>query len=139
MENLDSLLLAVFCFFSGAALVGGVIYMRGRTPKRPDADAQPNPDLVEVAALWRSRKTNRMVVGMDGETHASVRELSASQRQHLTSASTVLQSWLTEGEPSAAPMLDAPAVQPVARPVHSPASPACSWITTRGCEMPPAT
>ena len=68
MENLDSLFLGIFCFLMGAALVGGVIALRGRALKRRAAGAPPEPDLVEVAQLYRSRKTHRLVVSLDNQT-----------------------------------------------------------------------
>ncbi len=103
MENLDVFVLALFCFIMGATLVGLVVYLRGDKTRNAPGDKPSDLDLMEVARLWRSRKTKRLVVELEGKTHASASELSAEQQQHLVSTASVLQTWLAEGEPSKEP------------------------------------
>ena len=114
MENLDSLFLGLFCFLMGAALVGGVITLRGRALKRRAAGAPPEPDLVEVAHLYRSRKTHRLVVSLDNQLHTSASELSDDQHKRLSSVAAVLKTWLTEPSPAvqAAPITPVPPPTP---------------------------
>jgi hypothetical protein len=99
MENLDVFVLALFCFIMGATLVGLVVYLRGDKARNAPGDKPSDPDLVEVARLWRSRKTKRMVVELDDKTYATVSELSTDLQQRLAGTASVLQSWLAEGEP----------------------------------------
>ena len=117
MENLDSLFLGLFCFLMGAALVGGVIALRGRALKRRTAGAPPEPDLVEVAQLYRSRKTHRLVVSLDNQLHTSAGELSDDQHKRLSSVAAVLKTWLTE--PSTAVQAAAARPRPHQFPAHS--------------------
>lgn len=104
MENLDSILLALFCFFSGAVLVGTVVYVRGNKARRRGAGKQAELELVEVAHLWRSGKTRRLVVELDEGMHTSASDLNAIQREQLSNAAAVLQTWLAEAGPAAAPL-----------------------------------
>jgi hypothetical protein len=128
MDNLDNILLAVFCFFSGAVTVGVILYLRNMGKPSASKESPPDPDLVEVARLWRSRKTNRMVVGLDGKNHATVEELSSGQHQRLASAASVLQTWLGESAnlPPAPPpaaftsAVDMPGQPPVSRGMAPP-------------------
>ena len=103
MENLDVFVLALFCFLMGAGLVGLIVYSRGSTSKPSSGSNTSDPDLEEVARLWRSRKANRIVVQLGENHYAAARELSPEQQQHLARAISVLQTWLTEGEPAKAP------------------------------------
>ena len=112
MENLDTFLLALFCFVMGATAVGLVVYLRGGSSRNAAEGKTPDPDLVAVARLWRSRKTRRMVVEMDEKTYATAIELSSEQMQRLAGSAAVLQSWLAEEEPAKeaeAPMVTPPA------------------------------
>ena len=111
MENLDTLLLAAFCFFMGAIITGVLMVLRSRGLKGTAAGDRASSDLVEVAHLWRSRKNNRLVVDLDGQQHASVSELSPSQRQHLSSAAAVLKAWLMEAGAADLPAAQAPAAR----------------------------
>ena len=111
MENLDTFLLALFCFVMGATVVGLVVYLRGGSRNTAEGKT-PDPDLVAVARLWRSRKTRRLVVEMDERTYAAANELSSEQQQRLAGGVAVLQSWLAEEEPAReaeAPLVAAPA------------------------------
>lgn len=104
MENLDSILLALFCFFSGAVLVGTVVYVRGNKARRRGAGKHAELELVEVAHLWRSGKTRHLVVELDEGMHTSASDLNAIQREQLSNAAAVLQTWLAEAGPTAAPL-----------------------------------
>jgi hypothetical protein len=112
MENLDVFVLALFCFIMGATLVGLVVYLRGGKAKNLPGENPSDPDMVEVAHLWRSRKTKRLVVELDEKIYISASELSSNQQQHLAGSAAVLQTWLAEGEPSKEPQ-PAAAAQPV--------------------------
>ncbi len=135
MENLDSIFLGIFCFLMGAALVGGVIALRGRALKRRAAGAPPEPDLVEVAQLYRSRKTHRLVVSLDNQIHTSAGELSDDQHKRLSSVAAVLKTWLTE--PSPAVQAAAAQVSPVTPvPLPTPAQ-ALPGLVTPPAEIKP--
>jgi hypothetical protein len=99
MENLDTFLLALFCFVMGATVVGLVVYLRAGSRNAAEAKP-PDPDLVAVARLWRSQKTKRLVVELDEKTYATASELSSEQMQRLAGSAVVLQNWLNEGEPA---------------------------------------
>jgi hypothetical protein len=127
MENLDVFLLALFCFIMGATLVGAIVYLRSGQKRRPADENSPDPDLVEVAHLWRSRNTNRMIVELDEKNYASASELSVNQQQRLASTASVLQTWLREGAPSPAPTPEirtnpSPEASPLANDQPTPAS-----------------
>lgn len=130
MENLDSIFLGLFCFLMGAALVGGVIALRGRALKRRAAGAPPEPDLVEVAQLYRSRKTHRLVVSLDNQLHTSAGELSDDQHKRLSSVAAVLKTWLTEPSPA----VQAAPATPIPPPTPAQALPA---LVTPPAEIKP--
>jgi hypothetical protein len=132
MENLDVFVLALFCFIMGATLVGLVAYLRGGKAKNLPGDSPADPDLVEVAHLWRSRKTKRMIVELDEKIYTSASELSTDQQQRLAGSASVLLSWLAEGEPSKEPQ-PAAAAQPV-----SPIQPAAAKEQARPMPAFPA-
>ena len=127
MENLDTFLLALFCFVMGATVVGLVVYLRGGSRNAAEGKT-PDPDLVAVARLWRSRKTRRLVVEMDEKTYATASELSSEQQQHLAGSAAVLKSWLLEGEP---------AKEPQAATVVPPAPPAPPAAVKEQVTVPP--
>ena len=112
MENLDTFLLALFCFVMGATVVGLVVYLRSGSSRNTPEGKTPDPDLVEVARLWRSYKTMRLVVEMDEKTYLAASELSSEQQQRLAGGAAVLQSWLADEEPAKA--TEAPLVAPPA-------------------------
>jgi hypothetical protein len=96
MENLDIFMLALLSFLMGAALVGLVVYLRRGASKRSSAGNAPDPDLEEVARLWRSQKNRRMVVQVDEQYYTGASELNPAQQRHLVEVATVLHSWLLE-------------------------------------------
>ena len=132
MENLDVFVLALFCFLMGAGLVGLIVYSRGSASKRASSSNTPDPDLEEVAQLWRSRKANRIVVQLGENHYAAASELSPEQQRYLARAASALQAWLAEGEPvkvpppPAAPYPGAsmPPMAPREQDIPLPASPA---------------
>ena len=50
--------------------------------------------------MWRSHKTNRLLVELDEQTYHSASELSVTQQQHLSNTAAVLLAWLAEAGPS---------------------------------------
>jgi hypothetical protein len=130
MQNLDSILLALFCFLMGATVVGGVVYLRANAEKRPPSTGgSSDTDLVEVARLWRNHKTNQLVVEIDGQFQKSAGELDPNQQQRMATASGVLQTWLGRSEPTSPFPVPLPTVsvsqatQPIQPPTRSNTAP----------------
>lgn len=107
MKSLDVLALALLSFLMGAALVSLVVYLRGGASKRSSAGGTPDPNLEEVARLWRSRKARRMVVELDEKRFTGASELNSEQQRRLAEVAAVLQAWLAEEQPAAPPPLPA--------------------------------
>jgi len=103
MENLDIFVLALFCFVLGATVVGLVVYLRNNQSKTPPDKGQTDPDLVELARLWRKGKTDRMVIELDEHTYATASELSRDQQQRLAGTVNLLQAWLAQAGAEPAP------------------------------------
>ena len=98
MSLLSTLLLAGFFFIMGAAVVGIIWYLQGVARgniSRGKNVVQPDPNLADVARLMRDRKTQDLVVGMNGKTFRTANELNPAQLRRLTFASTVLTKWLS--------------------------------------------
>ena len=99
MSLLSTLLLAGFFFIMGAAVVGIIWYLQGVTrgtiSKGKNA-SRPDPNLAEVARLMRDKQTQDLVVGINGKTFRSAKELNPGQTRRLNFASKVLAKWLIE-------------------------------------------
>jgi len=96
MENLDIFVLALFCFVLGATLVGLVVYLRNNKRQAPPGKSQVDPDLVELARVWRKGKTDHVVIELDENTYTTASELNSEQQQQLARTVGWLQSWLAQ-------------------------------------------
>lgn len=106
MSLLSTLLLAGFFFIMGAAVVGIIWYLQGvarGTISKGKNVTQPDPNLADVARLMRDKRTQDLVVGMNGKTFRAANELNPAQLRRLIFASTVLTKWLAETSPAPLP------------------------------------
>jgi hypothetical protein len=95
----STLLLAGFFFLMGAAVIGIIWYMqsitKGSSSKSKNVE-QPDPNLAEVARLYRDKTTQDLVVTMNSHTFQKASELNPGQLRRLHFASKVLVNWLAE-------------------------------------------
>ncbi len=144
MENLDVFVLALFCFILGATAVGLVVYLRNNKVKTPPGKGETDPDLEELARVWRDGKSGRMVIGLDEQTYTTASALSVKQRQQMARTADWLQNWLADAGSEPAPQSpetakSTPPVPPVAvkeqgQPAPSTAAPAVQPVPARPLE-----
>ena len=99
MDVLTVFLISAFFFIIGAAAIGFVWYFQRVSKRRPGNSKNANstdPNLSELARLMRHRKTQDLVVKMDGKNFIAASELSPTQHRRLSLASNVLAKWLNQ-------------------------------------------
>lgn len=106
MSALSTLLLAGFFFIMGAAVVGIIWYLQGVTRGtigKGKNTTHLDPNLAEVARLMRDKRTQDLVVGINGQTFQAAHQLNPGQIRRLNFASNVLAKWLVETAPATQP------------------------------------
>jgi hypothetical protein len=109
MDSFTILLISIFFFIMGAAVIGLMWYFqRLAKPKNSKNHNSTDPNLSELARLMRNLQTQEMVVKMDGKPYKTADELSPTQLRRLSLASNVLLKWLDQSTPSSEPMQEPP-------------------------------
>ena len=120
----STLLLAVFFFLIGAAVMGIIWYLqniaRGGYKEKNASSSDSN--LAEVARLFRDKTTQDLVVTMNGNVFHDANQLNPGQSRRLHFASDVLVKWLGESPPPS-PASDATPATP-----QESTSPAEEWV-----------
>lgn len=136
MDSTTFWYIAGFFFILGAALIAVIwilaTMIRKMTRKGKSMDVV-DPNVAEVARLMRDVKTQALVVAMDGKSFKTLSELTSTQQQRLSLASSVLAKWL--GQP-------APEVSPTPEGKPAPASPetpalVSDWVPAETVPLPP--
>jgi hypothetical protein len=116
MDVVSVLLIAVFFFIMGAAVVGIIWYMQGvanASRAKQNAGATQDPDLIELTRLYRNRKTQELVVQTEGKNFEGAYDLTESQLRRMNFISGVLIKWLSRTTPLPVLTPVGPAVEPV--------------------------
>jgi hypothetical protein len=102
MDILTIILIAVFFFIMGAAVIGLIWYLQGVSKgiKGASKDTPPaDPNLSELVRLMRHMQTQDLVVEMDGKVFKTFHELSEPQQRRISFTSNVLAQWLVQPAP----------------------------------------
>jgi hypothetical protein len=109
MDSFTILLISIFFFIMGAAVIGLIWYFqRVSRPKKSRNHNTTDPNLSELARLMRNLQTQEMVVKMDGKFFKAAHELSPTQLRRLSLATNVLLKWLDQTSLSPQPMEEPP-------------------------------
>jgi hypothetical protein len=107
MDILTTIIVAIFFFIMGAAVIGLIWYLQGvsRGLKGNSKNAAPaDPNLSELARLMRHLQTQDLIVEMDGKVYKTVHELSQTLQHRLSFTSNVLAQWLAQPAPEPQPV-----------------------------------
>lgn len=98
----STLIVAGFFFIMGAAVIGVIWYLQSVASGnfRKGKRANPDPNLGEVACLYRDKSTQDLVVTMNSHTFREATELNPGQLRRLHFASKVLVQWLANTPPA---------------------------------------
>ncbi len=102
MSLSSNLLLAGFFFLMGAAVMGIIWYLQNVASgsyQKGKQDHKADPNLGEVASLFRDKSTQDLVVTMNGNTFHQAKELNPGQLRRIHFASQVLVKWLADTPP----------------------------------------
>jgi hypothetical protein len=102
----STLLLAGFFFLMGAAVIGIIWYLQSiarNASRKGKQEEQLDPNLAEVARLFRDKTTQELVVAMNSHTFHKANELNPGQLRRIHFASKVLVNWLANTPPAPLP------------------------------------
>lgn len=101
MSLYSNLLLAGFFFLMGAAVMGIIWYLQNvASGSYRKGKQKADPNLGEVACLFRDKTSQDLVVTMNGDTFHQAKDLNPGQLRRLHFASQVLVKWLVDTPPA---------------------------------------
>jgi hypothetical protein len=119
----STLILAVFFFLIGAAVMGLIWYLQyiASGNYRRGKRGKPDPNLAEVACLMRDKTTQDLVVNINGNSYRTATELNPGQLRRMHFTSKVLVKWLADTLPT--PLIDTAIPGAAGEPTFNDSSP----------------